>query len=332
MAVSTLPTEFTLNNGMKIPSIGLGTWQSPKGEVRDAVCAALKSGYRHIDCAWGYQNEGEVGEGIKKSGVPRSEIWVTSKLFEFHHSHVKQACQDSLNRLGLDYLDLYLMHWNVALVPDVPADGSLPQKPLKESNGKPKVDVELSNNPLPCWQDLEKLVDEGLVKSIGVSNYNIRRLESLLKGVRIKPVVNQVELSFTCPQPELLAYLKSVDILPQAYSPLGSTGASHTSMEVVDKLAKKHGVEGANILISWQVGRGANPLPKSVTPSRIASNGKLVNLSAEELKELESASIAQPFKKVCDQSEDFGYDIYEMSNPENNDKAQWAAISQKSQK
>jgi glycerol 2-dehydrogenase (NADP+) len=141
---------------------------------------------------------------------------------------------------------------------------------------------------------------------------------------------DQVELSFTCPQPELLAYLKSVDILAQAYSPLGSTGASHTSLEVIDKLAKKHNVEGANILISWQVGRGANPLPKSVTASRIKNNAKLVNLSSEELKELEDAANKQPFKKVCDQSDDLGYDIYEAEHPQNSDKAQWAKLSKSS--
>lgn len=138
---------------------------------------------------------------------------------------------------------------------------------------------------------------------------------------------DQVELSFTCPQPELLAYLKKVDVLAQAYSPLGSTGASHTSMDVISKLAKKHNVEGANILISWQVGRGANPLPKSVTPSRIENNAKLVNLSAQEIQELEDAAVQQPFKKVCDQSDDFGYDIFEASNAKNSDKAQWASMS-----
>lgn len=141
---------------------------------------------------------------------------------------------------------------------------------------------------------------------------------------------DQVELSFTCPQPDLLAYLKSVNILAQAYSPLGSTGASHTSMEVIDRLAKKHNVEGANILISWQVGRGANPLPKSVTASRIKNNAKLVPLTVEELRELEEEANKQPFKKVCDQSEDFGYDIYEASHPQNNDKAQWALLSKAS--
>ncbi|PWN45750.1 putative GCY1-galactose-induced protein of aldo/keto reductase family [Ceraceosorus guamensis] len=319
----SLPTHFTLSNGSKIPSVGLGTWQSKPGEVRDAVAAALKAGYRHIDCAWGYQNEGEVGEGIKLSGVPREEIWITSKLFEFHHKHARHAVEDTLSKLGVGYLDLYLMHWNVALEPDVPADGSLPRKPLKDpKTGKPQVDRVLSDNPLPCWRDMEALVEAGLVKNIGVSNFNIRRLRALLKEAKIKPVANQVELSFTCPQPELLAFCHKVNVLPQAYSPLGSTGASHSSLAAVDALAKKHNVQGANILISWQVGRGANPLPKSVTPARIANNLKLVDLSKEEIAQLEESANSQPFKKVCDQSEDFDYDIFEASHPQNNDKAQ----------
>jgi len=148
---------------------------------------------------------------------------------------------------------------------------------------------------------LEKLVDEGLVKSIGISNFNIRRTRELLKNCRIKPVANQIELSFACPQPELLAWLKRHDILPQAYSPLGSTGANATNVDVVERIAKKHNVEPANILINWQVARGANPLPKSVTESRIKNNLKLIDLSEEELKEIEEAAKAHPPHKVCDQ-------------------------------
>lgn len=221
------------------------------------------------------ENEHEVGEGIKASGVPREEIFVTSKLFEFHHNpeHVRKAINHSLSRFGLEYLDLYLMHWPVALEPEVKGD-ALPLAPVKKANGKPSVNKDLSDNVLPTWREMEKLVDEGLVKSIGISNFNIRRTRALLKDARIKPVTNQVELSFTCPQPDLVAWLKKQDILPQAYSPLGSTGASHASLKEIDTLAKKHGVEGANILISWQVARGCNPLPKSVTPSRIANNHK----------------------------------------------------------
>ncbi|PWN30694.1 putative aldehyde reductase i [Jaminaea rosea] len=319
----SLPTHFTLNNGKKIPSVGLGTWQSPPGQVRDAVEAAIRAGYRHIDCAWGYQNEHEVGEGIKASGVPREEIFVTSKLFEFHHNpeHVRKAINHSLSRFGLEYLDLYLMHWPVALEPEVKGD-DLPLAPKKKANGKPQVNKDLSDNVLPTWREMEKLVDEGLVKSIGISNFNIRRTRALLKECRIKPVTDQVELSFTCPQPDLIAWLKKNDIVPQAYSPLGSTGASHASLKEIDTLAKKHGVEGANILISWQVARGCNPLPKSVTASRIANNAKLVNLTKEEVDELEKAALSQQKKRVCDQSDDFDYDIFEENHPENNDAAQ----------
>lgn len=207
--------------------------------------------------------------------MPRDQIWVTSKLFEFHHNpeHVRQALKNSLSRLGIDYLDLYLIHWPVALEPQVEGD-ELPLAPKKLPNGKPAVNKSLSDNVLPTWRELEKLVDEGLVKSIGISNFNIRRTRELLKEARIKPVTNQVELSFTCPQPELIAWLKKNHIVPQAYSPLGSTGASHASLKEVDELAKKHSVQGANILISWQVARGANPLPKSVNASRIANNIK----------------------------------------------------------
>lgn len=269
------------------------------------------------------ENEHEVGQGVKDSGVPREQIFVTSKLFEFHHNpeHVRQACKDTLNRLGFEYLDLYLMHWPVALEPEVDGD-KLPVAPKKLPNGKPAVNRDLSDDVLPTWRELEKLVDEGLVKSIGISNFNIRRTRKLLKDARIKPVTNQVELSFTCPQPELIAWLKKNDIVPQAYSPLGSTGASHASLKEIDTLAKKHGVEGANILISWQVARGANPLPKSVTPSRIANNIKLVNLTKDEVDELEKAAVSQQVKRVCDQSDSFDYDIFEENHPENNDKAQ----------
>lgn len=324
MAVK-LPSHFTLNNGLKIPSVGLGTWQSKPGEVRDAVAHALKSGYTHIDCAWAYRNEKEVGEGIKLSGVDRKNIWVTSKLFEFHHSHVRQACQDTLQALGLDYLDMYLVHWPVALSADVPADGSLPQGALKDAKtGKPQTDLENSNSHIATWREMEKLVDDGLVKSIGVSNFNIRRLRTLLKEARIKPVADQIELSLACSQPELVSWLQKNDILPQAYSPLGSTGAKHASLSEIEAIAKTHDCSGANVIISWLVARGCNPLPKSVTPSRIEGNQKLIQLSESEFNHLNKLAADQKITRVCDQTGDFEplYDIFEANHPENNDVAQ----------
>ncbi len=186
------------------------------------------------------------------------------------------------------------------------------------------VDEDLSENPIKVWREMEKLVDEGLVKSIGISNFNIRRTRELLKEARIKPVVNQVELSFACPQPELVQWLQRHDLLPQAYSPLGSTGASQAGAETIEKLAKKYNVQGANILISWAVARGTNPLPKSVTESRIINNLKTVNLTKEEVAEIEKAALEHPPHKVCDQTESNsnGYDIFEATHKTNNDKHQ----------
>lgn len=323
----SLPTHFTLSNGLKLPSIGLGTWQSQPGEVRAAVAHALKSGYRHIDCAHAYGNETEVGQGIKDSGVPRKDIWVTSKLFETHHrpEYVRPALKNTLNELGLEYLDLYLMHWPLAFEPEVPADGSLPSRNgVKDASGKTKTDVAMSSNHQATWREMEKLVDEGLVKSIGVSNFNIRRLRELLSYARIKPVTDQVELSMTCPQPELVAWLQKNHIVPQAYSPLGGAGAKGTALEIVEKLSKKHDCTPANVILSWLVGRGCNPLPKSVTDSRITSNQKLVNLSKEDVDALTKYSTENPVVRVCDQTEDVTprFDIFEENHPEHNDKAQ----------
>lgn len=214
------------------------------------------------------------------------------------------------------------MHWPAALEPeDVPA-GTLPKDSKKTSKGNPQISLEYSEDHVATWKAMEELVDEGLVKSIGVSNFNIRRLKALLPNCRIKPVADQVELSFGCPQPELIAWLQKNDILPQAYSPLGSTGASHANEKAIDDIAKKHGVEGANVLISWQVARGCNPLPKSVTPKRIANNLKLVDLTKEELESLEKAAASKPKVRVCDQSEDFEWDIFQSDVPGKRDEDQ----------
>ncbi|WWD22324.1 hypothetical protein CI109_106815 [Kwoniella shandongensis] len=323
------PTHFTLNNGQKIPSIGLGTWQSAPGEVSKAVESALKSGYRHIDCAWAYGNEAEVGEGIKNSGVPREEIWITSKLFELHHhpEHVELALKDTLKNLGVDYLDLYLLHWNINLQVDAPK-GVLPtwDHVVKAENGKKKLDVELSDDVTPTWREMEKLQEAGLVKSIGISNFNIHRTKKLLKVAKIKPVANQVELSIQCPQPELVDWLIKHDIVPQGYSPLGGTGKTNLrDNEIVKKIADKHSVQTANILLSWLVQRGVNPVPKSVTPERIANNLKLVDLSKDEFEELEKLAESHPANRVCDQSDSFEpfYDIYQEKDPKFSDKVQY---------
>ncbi|WVQ80459.1 hypothetical protein IAT38_002564 [Cryptococcus sp. DSM 104549] len=293
------------------------------------------NGYRYIDCAWAYRNEKEVGEGIKDSGVPRGEIWVTSKLLQLHHhpEHVELAVRDTLKNLGIEYLDLYLMHWNINFQVESPK-GVLPtrENSVKAENGKIKVDVELSNDVSPTWRAMEKLVEKGLVKSIGVSNFNIQRAEKLLEQAKIMPVTNQIELSIQCPQPELVSSLLHKNILPQGYSPLGGTGQSHLRENaVVQNLADKRGVQTANILLSWLVKRGVTPLPKSVTPESITNNLKLVDLSPEEFEEIEQLAKSHPVNRVCDLSDSYepDYDIYQENDPELSDKAQFAKLGLK---
>ncbi|EIW67822.1 hypothetical protein TREMEDRAFT_44848 [Tremella mesenterica DSM 1558] len=324
-----IPHSFTLSNGVKVPAIGLGTWQSPPGEVAKAVEAALKCGYRHIDCAWGYGNEGEVGEGIRASGVPREEIFITSKLYELHHKkpHPEMALRDTLKKLGTDYLDLWLMHWNINFETDAP-DGELPQMShVRKHNDKIVIDVAIADDVSETWAEMERLQQAGLTKSIGVSNFNIYRIKKLLETAKIKPVVNQVELSLQCPQPELVEWLKKNDILPEAYSPLGSTaGKALRENPTVVEIAQKHDCQGAAVLISWLLMRGICPLPKSVTPERIEANLKTVQLSDDEFYALEKLAEDHPSKRVCDQTDDLHprYDIFLESHPELSDKAQYA--------
>ena len=178
---------FTLNTGAKMPAIGLGTWQSGKGEVRQAVIDAIKAGYRHIDTALAYGNESEVGQGIRDSGVPRDEIWVTTKLDNTWHHRVSEGIDSSLKSLGLEYVDLYLVHWPAS------SDPSDEKKPLADWNFE------------KTWLEMQKLPATGKVKAIGVSNFAIKNLEILLKNPELKivPAVNQVELHPNNPSPKV---------------------------------------------------------------------------------------------------------------------------------
>ncbi|KAF9265167.1 hypothetical protein L218DRAFT_898752 [Marasmius fiardii PR-910] len=296
-----LPEHFTLPSGDKIPSVALGVWKAGKNEVGRAVKAALCSGYRHIDGAWIYGNEVEVGQALKESGVSREEVWITSKLWNTFHApeDVEPALDESLHRLDTEYLDLYLIHWPVA----TKKDGTY-------------YDKDLTENPYPTWKKLEEMVDKGKVRNIGVSNFNERRLKNLTGNpLKYQPAVNQVELNYFLPQPELLKWSKQNGILLQAYSPLGSDKRVKQSLEVpeVKEIAAQTGLTPAQVIISWHVQRGTVVLPKSVTPSRVKENLQIAALPDDAFKKLETAAVSHPPSRGSDPRKNWGldFDVFE---------------------
>ncbi|KAG6829785.1 hypothetical protein H0H92_003440, partial [Tricholoma furcatifolium] len=270
-----------------------GVWKASKGEVGLAVETALKAGYRHIDGAWIYRNEAEVGKALRASGVPRKDVWLTSKLWNTFHApeDVEPALDESLSRLGTDYLDLYLIHWPVA------------------QNQDSSLNWELIDDPYPTWQKLEELVEKGKIRNIGVS-----KLKNLTANpLKIQPAVNQVELSYWNPQPELVQWAKESNLLLEAYSPLGSSDRVKDSLGVpeVKEIAAELGITPAQVLISWQLQRGNVVLPKSVTPSRITENLHVVSIPDALFERLEKAAVSHKPERSVDPSKSWGVDIFE---------------------
>ncbi|CAG9972549.1 unnamed protein product [Clonostachys byssicola] len=293
-------SHFKLNTKAIIPSVGLGTWRSEPGEVRGSVAFALKQGYRHIDAALIYGNEHEVGQGIKDSGVPREEIFLTSKLWNTHQPNVAEGLQKSLDALGTDYLDLYLIHWPVRLVPNETSE-LLPVNP----DGSRSVDRSWDQSE--TWRQMEEVYKSGKVKAIGVANWSIPYLEELRKTWKIVPAVNQVELHPFLPQHELREYCAKYGILLEAYSPLGSAGAPLMSDDDIQAIAKKNNVSPATVLISYHVNKGVVVLPKSVHEKRIVSNKEVVELSQEDLDLLDGLAARGKAKRI--NTPLFGWDL-----------------------
>ncbi|TNY17772.1 aldo/keto reductase family protein [Rhodotorula diobovata] len=299
-ATRTPPASFRLNTGAEIPSVGLGTWQAKPGEVAAAVTHALKAGYRHIDGALIYQNEEEVGQGIRASGVPRSDIFLTSKLWNTYHDKVEQCLDESLASLGVDYLDLYLIHWPVRLVPNE-SSKLLPVNP----DGSRAVDRHWPMSK--TWAAMEALLATGKVKAIGVSNWSIPYLEELEKTWTVVPAVNQVELHPFNPQHELKAWCDKRGILMEAYCPLGSTNSPLLSDPELNAIADKHSVSPATVLISYQPQRGCVVLPKSVSPARIDANLELITLDEEDMETLDGMAAKGKQQRV--NTPLFGWDL-----------------------
>ncbi|KAF2405015.1 aldehyde reductase 1 [Trichodelitschia bisporula] len=278
-----MDTPLVLNTGATIPAIGLGTWQSGPGEVREAVAHAIASGYRHIDTAWMYRNEAEVGEGmregIKRAGISRADVFLTTKLWCTYHNRVEEALDDSLGKLGEEYVDLYLMHWPVPMNPN----GNHPAFPKRPDGSR---DIDESTTWIETYKSMVKLLATGKAKAIGVSNCSVKYLQDLAAEVGHVPAVNQVELHPFLPQHDLIEYCAAKGIHVSAYSPLGSTGTRFMNDETVQEIAKKHGASAANVLISYHVARNCSALPKSVTPSRIEENAKVLDLDDEDMETL----------------------------------------------
>ncbi|TID21423.1 Aldehyde reductase 1 [Venturia nashicola] len=319
--------SFKLNSGYSIPAVGLGTWQSKPNEVREAVECALRSGYRHIDAAAVYGNEKEVGDGIKASGIPRADIFVTGKLWNTHHKaeDVERQVDISLADLQMNYLDLFLIHWPVSFQRTTDEE----RFPVNQTTEQIDViDVPIKET----WKAMEQLVRIGKVKSIGVSNFTKEKIEELWKFAEIKPAVNQIEAHAYLQQPALLKWCQENDILVAAYSPLGNN--IYNLPRAVDdatviSLAGDLGKEPAQLLISWAVQRGTVVVPKSVTPSRIRDNLKVFELPQDVFEKINALDRNHRYNFPAR----LGVDIFGEASPEQLKKAveDWKVL-QKTQK
>jgi diketogulonate reductase-like aldo/keto reductase len=313
---------YKLNNGVEIPAVGFGTFanEGSKGETYKAVMEALEVGYRHLDCAWFYQNEDEVGDAVRdflaaNSSVKRSDIFICTKVWNHLHEpdEVKWSLNSSLEKLKMDYVDLFLVHWPIAAESD---DNHMPKL---GADGKYIIKKDLTENPEPTWRTMEELNKSGKARAIGVSNWTIEGLKQLLSFADIKPAVNQIEIHPFLPNSELVDFCLQHDVLPAAYSPLGSqnqvpsTGEKVRTHPVLNEVAERSGHDLAQVLLAWGMKRGYVVLPKSSTPSRIASNWQIPELSQGAFDSIEGVAKGRHTRFV-NMKDTFGYDVWADEN------------------
>lgn len=263
--------EILLNNGVKIPTPGFGTFLTPDGATCvEAVRTAIAAGYTHIDTAAVYGNEKSVGEGIQESGIKRSDLFVTSKVWNTERGYDKtlKAFDKTLRDLQLDYLDLYLIHW--------------PANTLQFGNEADRLNVD-------TWKAMERLHEEGLVRSIGLSNFMQHHIEPVFVRANICPMVNQIEYHPGFTQRECVEFCQKNNILVEAWSPLGRGNVLNNPL--LKTIAAQHGKSVAQVAIRWVMQTGVLPLVKSVTPSRIKENIDVFDFDLSQQEMLEIASL-----------------------------------------
>jgi diketogulonate reductase-like aldo/keto reductase len=256
-----MPGTYTLNDGSTIPAIGFGTYPLTGADGVTAIASAIEVGYRLLDTAVNYGNEEEVGQAIRRAGVPRDELLVTSKIPGRHHGYddAVASTKDSLHRLGLDHLDLHLIHWP-----------------------NPRV-----GKYVEAWQALVDLQKQGLVRSVGVSNFTEEHLTRVIDATGVTPAVNQVELHPYFPQVEMRAVHERLGVRTEAWSPMGKRQAPFGEPAVAEA-AERHGVTPGQVILRWHVQLGSLPIPKSATPERQRQN---LDLDGFELSDDEVAAI-----------------------------------------
>jgi diketogulonate reductase-like aldo/keto reductase len=256
-----------MNDGHRIPQLGFGVFQVPPEDTAEAVSHALSTGYRSIDTAAAYRNEAGVGEAIRRSGLPREDVFVTTKLWNSSHGHESalRAFGRSLERLGFDYVDLYLIHWPV-----------------------PSRDLYVET-----WQALTEIKADGRARSIGVSNFNLSHLERIIEGTGVVPAVNQVELHPRLPQAELRRFHSEQGILTEAWSPLAQ--AQVLDEPAVREIAERHGRSPAQVILRWHIQLRNVVIPKSVTPIRIEENFRIFDfeLTTDEMSAIDQLDTGQ---------------------------------------
>ncbi|CAH1985452.1 unnamed protein product [Acanthoscelides obtectus] len=287
--MSTIPTVLPLNSGHEIPVVGLGTYKSSSGEVGEAVKYAIQIGYRHIDCAWMYANEAEIGHVLKEildeGSIKREDLFIVTKLWNNFHARelVVEKLKESLSLLNLTYIDLYLIHWPMG---------------FKDPSAYTDIDY------VETWKGMEECVDQGLAKSIGLSNFNEEQITRVLENCRIRPAVNQIEVNPNLNQKDLIGFCKEREIVVTGYCPLGRAAQSQVTPgypvstlldQKVVEMGKKYGKTAAQVVLRYLISLGIAVIPKSVNENRIQENIQIFDfdLDPEDISYLDSRNTGQ---------------------------------------